>query len=78
MKLISFLLQDASVHRTVKPHIFSVFGDIALAIGLNFKKYLDLVIGMLNQASQAQVDKVCLQEQNSGYLNGFFQSSLTV
>lgn len=35
-----------------------MFGDVALAIGGEFKKYLDVVLNTLQQASQAQVDKV--------------------
>ena len=52
--------QDNNVHRTVKPQILSVFGDMALAIGTNFTKYLEMVLGTLLQASQAQVDKVSI------------------
>lgn len=50
-------LSDNSVHRTVKPQILSVFGDIVLSIGLEFKKYLEVVLSTLAQASQAQVDR---------------------
>merc|ERR1719189_1063980 len=59
-EIMEFLLTnlgDNSVHRSVKPQILSVFGDMALATGPEFRKYLDHILQALMQASQAQVDR---------------------
>ncbi|XP_044737597.1 importin subunit beta isoform X1 [Chrysoperla carnea] len=56
MTLLLENLSNQTVHRSVKPQILSVFGDMALSIGTEFKKYLDIVLTTLSQASQAQVD----------------------
>lgn len=57
MTLLLENLGDNSVHRSVKPQILTVFGDIVLSIGSEFKKYLDVVLSTLAQASQCQVDR---------------------
>ncbi|KAG0453536.1 hypothetical protein HPP92_024840 [Vanilla planifolia] len=61
--LMSILLKNQSnpmLHQSVKPPIFSCFGDIALAIGENFEKYVPYVMSMLQGASQhcANLDNV--------------------
>ncbi|XP_052813839.1 importin subunit beta-1-like isoform X2 [Mya arenaria] len=57
MLLLLENLGNQSVHRSVKPQILSIFGDIALAIGPTFKNYLEVVLSTVQQATQAQVDK---------------------
>ncbi|KAI3428693.1 hypothetical protein D9Q98_007516 [Chlorella vulgaris] len=54
-------LQSADVHRNIKPQILSAFGDIALAIGDRFEKYLQHVVPMLQSAMVMSV-----QQQQSG------------
>lgn len=57
MMLLLENLGNVGVHRSVKPQILSIFGDIALAVGPYFKNYLEVVLTTLQQATQAQVDK---------------------
>jgi hypothetical protein len=66
---LKFKTLSFQVHRMVKPQVLSVFGDIALALGPDFKKYLDVVLQTLMQASQAQVDRVSWGLHNE-YLAG--------
>nr|CAD7587406.1 unnamed protein product [Timema genevievae] len=59
-EIMMYLLEnlgDNTVHRSVKPQILSAFGDIALSIGPEFKKYLDVVLRTLVQASQARINR---------------------
>ena len=52
------IFQNQGLHQSVKPSILSTFGDIAMAIGPVYTKYLQVVIHILKQASEATVDKV--------------------
>lgn len=45
-------LSNPMLHRSVKAPIFSCFGDIALAIGENFEKYVPYVTPMLQGAAE--------------------------
>ena len=47
-------LQNASLHRNVKPPVLSCFGDIAMAIGAVYEPYLQLSLMMLLQAAQTR------------------------
>lgn len=53
--IMTLLLKDLSntmLHRSVKPPIFICFGDIALAIGEHFEKYLPYAMQMLHGAGE--------------------------
>ena len=56
-------LSNNEVHRLVKPQILSVFGDVALAVGNKFSKYLEVVLQTLREASNAQVDRVSSKQR---------------
>jgi|EP00970_Alexandrium_tamarense_P004265 importin subunit beta-1 len=47
-------LQNAALHRSVKPPVLSCFGDIAMAIGAAYEPYLQLSLMMLLQAAQTR------------------------
>lgn len=49
-------LIDQNLHRSVKPPILSCFGDIALAVGAEFKPYLNHAMTMLYNASVISLD----------------------
>ncbi len=48
--------KSPKLNKVVKPLILSTFGDIGLAIGNDFKKYGDVVLNALHQASLIQAD----------------------
>ncbi|KAE8217643.1 hypothetical protein CF319_g8317 [Tilletia indica] len=47
-------LQSPTLHRDVKPAVLSAFGDVAIAIGAQFEKYLPVAQGLLAQAGMLQ------------------------
>jgi importin subunit beta-1 len=47
-------LRDDSVHRSVKPTVFSTFAEIALAIGASYEPYLQYSLMLLLQAATTQ------------------------
>lgn len=48
-------LQNPALNRQVKPAVLSCFGDVALAIGGNFVKYLQSTFQMLDQAARTKL-----------------------
>jgi len=45
-------LQNSELHRSVKPHLLSCFGDLAMSINAAYEPYLQISLMMLLQASQ--------------------------
>ncbi|XP_073159374.1 importin subunit beta-1-like [Henckelia pumila] len=70
--IMTQLLKDLSsnqLHRSVKPPIFSCFGDIALAIGENFEKYLMYSMPMLQSAAELSARTSSVDDEMLEYTN---------
>ncbi|XP_047321231.1 importin subunit beta-1-like isoform X2 [Impatiens glandulifera] len=70
--IMTQLLKDLSssqLHRSVKPSIFSCFGDIALAIGESFDKYLMYAMPMLQSAAELSFRSSGADDELSDYTN---------
>jgi importin subunit beta-1 len=70
--IMTQLLKDLSsnqLHRSVKPPIFSCFGDIALAIGENFEKYLIYAMPMLQSAAELSAHTAAADDEMLDYTN---------
>ncbi|XP_074291728.1 importin subunit beta-1-like [Silene latifolia] len=70
--IMTQLLKDLSsnlLHRSVKPPIFSCFGDIALAIGENFDKYLLYAMPMLQSAAELSAHTAGADDEMLDYSN---------
>ncbi|CAN8270012.1 unnamed protein product [Cochlearia groenlandica] len=66
--LIKNLSSDA-LHRSVKPPIFSSFGDIALAIGAHFERYVSVALQIMQGAAQVCAQMDALDEELMDYAN---------
>ncbi|GAB2293946.1 Importin subunit beta-1 [Dionaea muscipula] len=70
--IMTQLLKDLSsdqLHRSVKPPIFSCFGDIALAIGDNFDKYFTYAMPMLQSAAELSTHTSATDDEMIEYTN---------
>ncbi|XP_059304553.1 importin subunit beta-1 [Lycium ferocissimum] len=70
--IMTQLLKDLSsnqLHRSVKPPIFSCLGDIALAIGENFEKYLMYAMPMLQSAAELSAHTSAADDEMIEYTN---------
>ncbi|XP_009351972.1 importin subunit beta-1 [Pyrus x bretschneideri] len=70
--IMTQLLKDLSsnqLHRSVKPPIFSCFGDIALAIGENFDKYLMYAMPMIQSAAEMSAHTASADDVMTEYTN---------
>ncbi|KAB2596833.1 importin subunit beta-1-like [Pyrus ussuriensis x Pyrus communis] len=70
--IMTQLLKDLSsnqLHRSVKPPIFSCFGDIALAIGENFDKYLMYAMPMIQSAAEMSAHTAGGDDEMTEYTN---------
>ncbi|KAI3815695.1 hypothetical protein L1987_15374 [Smallanthus sonchifolius] len=70
--IMTQLLKDLSsnqLHRSVKPPIFSCFGDIAMAIGENFEKYLMYAMPMLQSVAELSAHTTGADDEIIEYTN---------
>ena len=53
--LFSFCIQNDQVDPSIKPHLVACIGDVALAIGDKFIRYLAVVVMMLSSSGRVQL-----------------------
>ena len=69
-------LSSATIERSVKPHIISCLGDIALAVGGYFVRYLLYVFRILIPASELKFDPADTNFDDIDYLDSLRESIL--
>lgn len=64
MQALLGALTSPVLHRSAKPAVVSVFGDLAIALGPSFEPYLEQVMGMLSSAGAvvADADDIAMQD----------------
>jgi importin subunit beta-1 len=62
-------LSSDNLHRSVKPPLFSCIGDIALAIGENFNKYLTYTMNTLQIAAEVSAHTSGSDMEMKEYIN---------
>ncbi len=55
MRCLLELLQSQVLNRSVKPHVISLFADIAMAIEGEFERYTNIILGILRQAGEVNI-----------------------
>ncbi|VDN98526.1 unnamed protein product [Rodentolepis nana] len=74
VQILMEVLQSTTADKSIRPAILSAFGDISLALGPGFVKYLPVVLETLQQATRAEVD---LNDPDMvDYLNSLWGSCL--
>ena len=58
----------------MKPHVLSVFSDIALALGTDFSRYANIILVMLQQAAEVNIKTE--DEELIDYINGLREAIL--
>lgn len=67
-------VQDPYLDRSVKPHVISTFGDMASALGSQYKRYLSGTMVILEQAATSNIPRDTVD--NVEYLNDLRSSIL--
>jgi importin subunit beta-1 len=55
MRCLLELLQSQTLNRSVKPHVISIFSDIAIAIEGEFERYTGIILNILRQAGEVNI-----------------------
>lgn len=74
MRCLLELLQSQVLNRAVKPHVISLFADVAMAIEGEFERYTSIILGILKQAGEVNINSA--DEDLVEYINTLRNSIL--